>query len=130
MRVLVVAATKMEGSLGDKGGAWRGRIAYADELASLSKLLVGVVPAEAISSRLWLTSFIDDSTRRDPGELFFDEASDQKPVAPPPIVIERAQFIPVEPFAFVLMLGLWFGWRRWRRSRRVGDRDGQRDRVR
>ncbi|HKA87371.1 MAG TPA: DUF2330 domain-containing protein [Haliangiales bacterium] len=120
LRVHLVAARKMQGTLGDGAKPWAAGVEYADAWPGASALLGAIVPEGALPAKPWLTSFLDPSTTRAPGELFFSPAPDDAPVPPSPRVELEDTWIPVDLFALVVVTGFIVGWRKWRRARRTG----------
>jgi hypothetical protein len=90
LRVYFVGDQRMQGTLGEKGNAWPGTVAWAnrlegsdrDKLLALLKLSAQTPPAS-----WWLTEFEDRSSPR-PGtdDVFFAPAADQTPVERPPVI--------------------------------------------
>lgn len=107
LRVYFIGDERVEGSLGEKGGAWPG-VTKVAESSDPGLVASFGLPAFEPSHR-WLTAFEDASSPR-PGtdEVFFRTAADPKPLPVPPIVVEepRVITIPIEVFPLLLVGGL------------------------
>ena len=83
-----VEAEKVQGTLGEKGKAWPGNVAWANSVtaADREKILKQLkLPADTKPADWWLTEFEDHSSPR-PGtdDVYFSPADDQQPVKRPP----------------------------------------------
>jgi hypothetical protein len=118
LRVFFAGPARFAGALED-GTAWPAEALYSRPLASPSTILAGAVPAEIASSRLWLTDFLDEHTRRPPGgDLFFAASDDREEIVPPPIVHTRESALPLPIEPLLLGIGVWLLMRH-RRKRRL-----------
>lgn len=121
LRVHLVGGRRMTGSLDDDGQAgggraWPGELEYAGPLPDLAAMLRGAVPDGALPERPWLTSFLDPSVTRPPGELYFSPSRDAEPVIVP-IEIDDQIDIPAELILLAIAVGVIL--LRWRRRRRA-----------
>ncbi len=114
LRVFFLSSGKVDGSIGPRHDAWRGRVIWSDHVDAAR---VGGLPFATSSS--WLTVFEDTASPR-PGtdDLFFAPAADTTPVRPPPIVHVNEHEIPVPLDVFIAVIGgAWWIVRRIRRRR-------------
>jgi Uncharacterized protein conserved in bacteria (DUF2330) len=88
LRVFFLADKRFQGTLGEKGEAWPGLVAWAnkvpaDDREKVLKLLK--LPAETPPASWWLTEFEDHSSPR-PGtaDVYFSASEDQTTVERPP----------------------------------------------
>lgn len=87
LRVFLLSAERMEGTIGDESPAWPGRLEYARQRDDTHELLAGALDEGQIPASLWLTAFVDHSGVR-PGneDLFFRASGETEPFIPPPII--------------------------------------------
>ena len=88
LRVFLIREGKVKGTLGEKGQAWPGTVAWAGNIkaADREKILQQLkLPADTRPAEWWLTEFEDHSSPR-PGteDVYFSLADDQTPVKRPP----------------------------------------------
>jgi hypothetical protein len=124
LRVFVVAGQRMEGRLetsnSSAAAAWPGRVEYAGQLPLLPELLAELMPGQSVPAGRWVTAFLDESTRRPPGELFFAPATDRAAIALPVPMTPDAT-ISIELIVIVALIALWIAWIWRRRSRARAD---------
>jgi hypothetical protein len=108
LQILMLSPQKMEGKLGEgMQGEWPGETLWANRLKSgeaeslLDQMKISIDP-----KALWLIHFEDSSSPR-PGhsDLFFQPATSQTPVLPPPVIITRDARIPI-PVDLLLVIAL------------------------
>ena len=123
-RVHLVAPARMAGRLGaaadSAAGAWAADTTWAGPLDRAVDVLAGALPAADVPPGAWLTSFLDRSATRAPGDLFFGPSADAAAVVPPPLLVDDVTEIPIPldlVFGASMVTGvLVFRWRR-RRAR-------------
>ena len=97
LRVFVIAPTKMDGWLGDQRAPWNAEPVYAGPLAGNDAKLAEQIPRALLPSGAWLTVMNDRAVKRsDVGELYFGAAKEAGEVKPPPRVVVRNVFVPIE----------------------------------
>jgi hypothetical protein len=118
LRLFVVSAGRLEGSLGDRaaGEPWSASVPFSASVADRPHLLAAELPGVELPSAPWLTEFSDPTTRRPASDLVFRTAASQVEVRRPPRVIvdERPIWLPYE---IPVIVGVWWWRRRARRGR-------------
>jgi hypothetical protein len=122
LRVYFVGDRRMEGSLGEKGEAWPGKVAWTNRLENASRdkvLSLLKLPAQTPPATWWLTEFEDHSSPR-PGtaDVFFAPSENQQPVERAPIIhyVSNAAVDGVLWYGCVACVALPYLIGRWRRK--------------
>jgi len=103
LRVWLVGPGRLDGTLGEDGRAWPGRVAYAAPRSDLASLLADALPSETTPREGWLTAYVDASSpRRGTDEVFFHASAERTPVFPPPVIVDRRTAIPLPLELFFL----------------------------
>ncbi len=114
----LVTPGRMQGQLGTDPAAWPAALEYARPIRNADTLLAGTLPESLVPPGAWLSSFLDQVTRRPAAALFFHRAEPQTEVVPPPDLLEHLVEIPfpAEPIFLGFLLWLWLRVRRRRQS--------------
>jgi hypothetical protein len=103
LRVWLIGPGRLDGTLGEGGGAWPGQLKYAAPRTDLERLLAEAVPGGTAPREGWLTAYIDSSSpRKGTNEVYFRDSADRRPVLPPPVIVDRRTSIPLPLELFFL----------------------------
>jgi hypothetical protein len=103
LRVWLVGPGRLDGTLGEDGRGWPGRVVYAAPRTDLAQLLADALPSDTAPPEGWLTAYVDASSpRRGTDEVFFQASMNLAPVLPPPVFVDRRTTIPLPLELFFL----------------------------
>ncbi len=147
LRVFLLAADRMVGTLGDPGKPWHAKMVWAKSVESIPDLLKQYkIPTLTEGSPWRLTEFEDDASPR-PGtdEIYFSKDPNQDPIERPPVTQEIIQYydegagqgnqqpsvdpweltqIYAAPVLAVVFLLMFLGWRQFVRAVERRDNSG------
>jgi hypothetical protein len=118
LRLFVVSASRLDGSLADVGGPWSASVPFSARAESVPAL-AGTLPGVELPGALWINEFSDGVTQRPASDLVFRAAVSSAEVRRPPKVIydDHSVFLPYE--IPLVVGGVWW-WRRRTRRRARG----------